>query len=247
MSQKGGIGGHDVDSRWVDPVSVENQVNIPELTEVWKVNHMLRSRYFVMYKKCQDVRCCKPYRSPILSRLPSGFLPAPRVFKHNQDGNLELADPEEVDATVKFASLSNILAQPIQQDLPFDTFNRKVDTDSLLCPFCKLSLCSEAEVRRHRVAMHRSMRVSGREEFKIEELKEVDEIREIIDQNGGEYLCVMEDDEDLEWKKLSPSHPLIKKFKVERMRLLQNVNDGPLEIKEDELDEFMSSVFEEMP
>ena len=57
----------------------------------------------------------------------------------------------------------------------------------------------------------------------------------------------MKDDEDLEWEKLSTSHPLIKKFKVERERLLQNVNDGPLEIKHDEFGEFMSSVFEEMP
>ena len=157
-----------------------------------------------------------------------------------------LADPEKVDSIVKFATLINILSQHIHQDIPFDTFNRKVDINTLLCPFCKLSLCSKAELRRHRTSMHRGMRVSGQEEFNIEDLKEVGVIREIIDRNGGEYLCVMEDDEDLEWMNVSPSHPLIKKFQVERERLLQNVNDGPLEIPLNELGEFMSSVFEDI-
>ena len=104
MTQNGrGIGGHDVDSRWVDPVEAEDDIHIPELTESWKTEHMLRSRCFVMFKKCSDLRCCKPYRSPLLNRLSNGFLPSPRVFKHNQAGDLELANPEEVDSTVKFA------------------------------------------------------------------------------------------------------------------------------------------------
>ena len=56
----------------------------------------------------------------------------------------------------------------------------------------------------------------------------------------------MEDDEDLEWRNIAPSHPLIKKYHLERSRLLRNVNDGPLEIPLNELGEFMSSVFEEI-
>ena len=205
---------------------------------------MLRSRYLVMFKKCLNPQCCTPYRSPILKRLPNGFLPSPRVFKYNQAGDLELANPEDVDSTVKYATLSNILSQPIQQDIPFDTFNRKVGNNETVCPFCKLSLCSKAELRRHRVAMHRGMRASGREEFKINMLEEVDGIREIIDQNGDEYLCVMEDGKEQEWRKVPPTHPLIKKFLMERRRLLRNVNDAPVEIPHDELGEFMSSVFE---
>ena len=66
----------------------------------------------------------------------------------------------------------------------------------------------------------------------------------IIDQNGDEYLCVMEDDKEQEWRKVPPTDPLIKKFLMERRRLLRNVNDAPVEIPHDELGEFMSSVFE---
>ena len=207
---------------------------------------MLRSRYFVMFKKCLDLRCCKPYRSSFLNRVPSGFLPSPRVFTHNAAGDLEIASPEEVDKSVKYATLSNILSQPIQQELPFDAFNKKVDINTVVCPFCKISLCNPADLRRYRVTMHRGMRVSGSEDFNINELEEVDEIRKVIDQNGDEYLCVMEDDEDLEWKKLPPSHPKIKLYLTERRRLLIDVTDAPLEIPDGQLGHFMSSVFEEI-
>ena len=142
--------------------------------------------------------------------------------------------------------MSNILAQPIQQEIPFDTYNKKIDIDTVLCPFCRISLCNNADLRRHRTAMHPRRRAAGSEKFEIKELEEVDEIKEIIDENGGEYLCVMDDDEDLVWRKLPPSHPLIKLYRVERARLLANSNDAPVEIAHDQLVEFMSSPFEDL-
>ena len=132
------LGGHNIDSRWLSPVDEEDRIMIPELGEEWTAKHMLRSRYFVMFKKCEDLRCCQPYRSPLLSRLPNGFLPALRVFGHDENGQLKLVSPEAVDKTVKFVFLSNILSQPIQQSIPLDTYNKKVSVDDLLCPFCKI-------------------------------------------------------------------------------------------------------------
>ena len=107
------IRGFDIDSRWVDQVNPEDRIDIPEVSEAWKTKHMLRSRYFVMFRKCSDVQCCKPFRSPLISRLQTGFLPAPRVFKHDADGDLQIAPLEQVGKDVKYATLSNILAQPI--------------------------------------------------------------------------------------------------------------------------------------
>ena len=83
------IGGLDINSRWVSLVDNEDSILIPKLEEEWKAKHMLRSRYFVMFKKCDDCRCCKAYRSPLPSRLPNGFLPAPMVFGHDKDGKLK--------------------------------------------------------------------------------------------------------------------------------------------------------------
>ena len=199
----------------------------------------------MIFKKCNDPSCCSPYRSPILKRLPTGFLPAPRVYTHNTEGELELCKPNDVDKTVEYASLSDILAQPVDQELPFDAYNKKVEVNSLLCPFCRLSLCTPAEVQRHRRAMHFGRRAPRHEAFELQEINEDDSIKEIIDEVEGRFLCIMEDEEDMEWKSLPPTHPLIVVYKKERERLLQGVTDGPVEIPESELPEFLSSIFED--
>ena len=178
--------------------------------------------------------------------LPSGFLPSPRVYGHNTDGNLMLCKPGNVDKTVKYASLSNILAQPVDQDVPFDSYNRKVNLTAVVCPFCNLSLCSPAEYGRHRRAMHYKQRAPAGYELSLDELDQRDLVTAIIDENCGEFLCVMEDIEDVEWKRLGASHPLIAEYRKERERLLEGVNDGPVEIPDSELDEFMSSMWEAM-
>ena len=55
----------------------------------------------------------------------------------------------------------------------------------------------------------------------------------------------MEDEEDMEWKSLPPTHPLIDRYRKERSRLLEGVSDGPLEIADGDLPEFMNSIFED--
>ena len=181
----------------MDPVDPDDRLVIPEIPESWKVAHMQRSRYLVMYSKCDEVDCCKPFRSPIKKHLPSGFLPAARVFTRSPQGDLILCKPENVDKSVKFASLSNILAQPIELRLPIDTYNRKVTLSLCKCPFCDLALCSPAEVRRHRRALHFRQRAQNVEE-NDNSISVLDKIIEIIDENDEEYLCVMEDSEEIE-------------------------------------------------
>ena len=152
------------------------------------MKHMLRSRYFVMIRKCKDTACCRPLRSPLRKVLPTGFLPPPRVYGHNSEGDLVLWRSENVDKNVKFASLSNILSQPIDQNLPFDTYNKKVCLKDVICPFCQLTLSSPAERQRHRRAMHYRQRAPAGFELKYEELGNRDSIKKIIDDNEGEYL-----------------------------------------------------------
>ena len=84
------IGDYDVDARWVEPLTDQDRETIPEVPEGWKTKHMLRSRYFVMIRKCNDSSCCKPKRSPLRNILPTGFLPSPRVYEHNTEGRLVL-------------------------------------------------------------------------------------------------------------------------------------------------------------
>ena len=212
------------------------------------MKHMLRSRYFVMIRKCCDISCCQPMRSPLRKILPTGFLPSPRVFGHNTNGDLVLWKADKVDKTVRFASLSNILSQPASQSLPFDSYNLKVQLPETVCPFCNVSLCSPAEYKRHRRAMHFRKRAPPGFLLNLGEVDRDDEdqIKEVINDREGEYLCVMEDREDVEWRKLPPSHPLIMKYKKKREELLQNQHDGPLEIPESDLAEFMGSIWEDI-
>ena len=147
---------------------------------------MIRSRYFVMFSKCEDLSCCSSARSPLKKILPSRFLPSPRVYTHNALGELSLLKPRKVDKAVKFASLSNILSQPVQQGLPFDAYILKVDINSTRCPFCRLTLCSPAEMQRHRRAMHFCQRAPGVEPFEVFELRKFEKVVEIIDKSEEE-------------------------------------------------------------
>ena len=108
-------------------------------------------------------------------------------------------------------------------------------------------MCSPTELQRHRRALHKGRRVSSIEEkIEVNDFVELEDIVEVIDCNGDDYLCVMEDNEDVEWMKLPPSHPLIAKFLKERSRLQASIHDGPIEIPHNQLGEFMSSVFEDI-
>ena len=187
-------------------------------------------------------------RSPLRKILPTGFLPSPRVFGHNTDGDLVLWKSAKVDKTVRFASLSNILSQPAKQNLPFDSYNLKVSTADLVCPFCNVSLCSPAEYKRHRRAVHFRKRAPPGFQLILGEVEsdDDDQIKEVIDDREGEYLCVMEGGEDLEWRKLPPSHLLITRYSKKREALLRNQHDGPLEISESNLPEFMGSIWEDI-
>ena len=119
---------------------------------------------------------------------------------HTEKGALGLCKPDMVNFNVHFASLSSCLAFPVKQDLPFDTYNLKVDINALRCPFCSAYFCSPAELKRHRRAMHKGMRASGVEDFKLEEMEDLPSVNEIIDERNGEYLCKLDDDDDMENK-----------------------------------------------
>ena len=94
--------------------------------------------------------------------------------------------------------------------------------------------------------MHYRQRAPGVEAFEIYELRTFEKVVEIIDKCGDDYLCLMEDDEDIMWRKLPPTHPKIAVFEKERERLLQEVEGGPLEIPSDQVGEFMSSIYEDI-
>ena len=93
--------------------------------------------------------------------------------------------------------------------------------------------------------MHFRQRAPPGFELNFEKIDQHDRVKKIIDEKAGEFLCIMDDDEDVEWKKLGPTHPLISEFRRERENLMKIEDDGPLVIEEGDLKEFMSSMWEE--
>ena len=93
--------------------------------------------------------------------------------------------------------------------------------------------------------MHYQQRAPPGFELQFDDLDTRDTVKEIIDENRGEFLCIMEDSEDLEWKRLGPTRPLITRYRQERERLLKDEDDGPLVIPDSEQAEFMSSMWED--
>ena len=94
--------------------------------------------------------------------------------------------------------------------------------------------------------MHFRKRAPRGFELDLGEQDDSEKIMDIIDERDGEYLCVMEESEDIEWRQVAPTHPLIIKYKKSREELLQVHHDGPREIAESDIADFMSSEWEDV-
>ena len=91
--------------------------------------------------------------------------------------------------------------------------------NAVKCFFRGITLCSPAQVQRHRRAMHLRRRAPVGEVS--DHPKEVfDEILEIIDELMKNF-CFVIDDEDIHWLKVAQIHPLVEKFRKERELLLK--------------------------
>ena len=148
-------------ARYRDPSS---SPTFPKLTEDWLARHCRFSYYCFQHSKCDDLSCCLPRRSPI-EQLLSGqtFLPAPRIFIHNKT-KIGLADPMKLPKSYHFATLSEYFMYPVDQFLPMDMYNPKVNKrlKELRCPFCpEQYFGTVAAMKRHRIGCHKGMRYRG--------------------------------------------------------------------------------------
>jgi len=58
----------------------------------WLVDHVRQSQYLLQIVKCCNPVCCDPFRSNLLSVLPTRFLPPPVRVQHEQNGQLALTN-----------------------------------------------------------------------------------------------------------------------------------------------------------
>ena len=65
------------------------------------------------------------------------FLPSPRIFTYKEN-KVVLADPFNLPKSYHFATLAEVLIYPVDQFIPVDFYNPKVNKKllKLRCPFC---------------------------------------------------------------------------------------------------------------
>ena len=69
----------------------EVAAKVKPLTSVWIENHCLISKYCLQMTKCDDVLCCKPFRSNIRELLGQKFIPGPLLIKRDPMQGINLA------------------------------------------------------------------------------------------------------------------------------------------------------------
>ena len=93
------IDGYDVSSVFVSELSKNMCV---DLSEDWKSVHVMQSQYLCQIVKCEDISCCKPFRSNYDKVFPQHFIPPPIPVKACAEGL-------KVDASGHFGSLFQAL------------------------------------------------------------------------------------------------------------------------------------------
>ena len=138
-----------------------------------------------------------------------------------------LADPHNLPSNYHFATLSETLMYPVNQFIPFDMYNPKVNKNllKLRCPFCvEQYFGTIASMKRHRIGCHRSMRYKGDIapiELDVQQANLIGAVR-ILEQLGPEYRIEYEDGRE-EWHKAPPSHKLVTDYMAIKPTELESI------------------------
>ena len=135
------IDGYDVSSVYVSERSEQNASN--DLTEEWKSVHVMQSQYICQIVKCNDLECCRPFRSNYDNFFPMHFIPPPIPIKACGEGLKIEASGHfgSLFQALYFNSISSMKATCFDQYCPSLTAKKDKKGVSVLerrmCRFCK--------------------------------------------------------------------------------------------------------------
>lgn len=205
----------------------QDQDDLIETSEEWKATHVRHSQYFLQIVKCNEIDCCLPFRSGLLTILKDRFLPPPIPVTQTTTG-LKWVRNDEGGA--KYLSLTQNLAmrevlKPVSTKgkvIPYDYSNPAVDRatiDKRTCKHCSLyfgainvkdsheKTCSSKPTSRKNTNKAKATTSKDGEIQNLEAREDSSNIStrpirpcRVKARRGIELLCMMGDDDfDYEW------------------------------------------------
>ncbi|CAF1529023.1 unnamed protein product, partial [Didymodactylos carnosus] len=165
----------------------------------WCAKHVQQSQYLLQIVKCNDLKCCKQFRSSYNIIFGQRFLPPPLPFKHEKMSMsidkcnllplikylcpyLAIVAASFDDKEGRFVSLfeqlqlNSIIPVTVYKDMPYDCYLPSVQENlpKRICEKCNLYFPSAASVTRHK-KLHSAKYIQKQ---LIIDLKQADEFEE---------------------------------------------------------------------
>ncbi|KAF2897910.1 hypothetical protein ILUMI_08267 [Ignelater luminosus] len=181
--------GFEVIAQYVPPASTAASESTEANDVLWRVRHILQSKYCLQAVKCQDESCCSPMISRLRLYLEDGFLAAPVMFRHGLYG-LEACSQENMDGRFLDISqrLQNASLVPVKP-CPNDYYCPSMipELQKLICPVSKKYFFRKASLTKHG-KIHKNLATI----FELAEEGIETEVVSSIDEGGVQIIEDME-------------------------------------------------------
>lgn len=222
------IDNYEIKASWRDAMNQDElELQYPPIDPQWYALHIRQGYYCLQIVKCQDVECCKPFRSPLLSILERRFLPTPKIYMHDIENGKIVLHPtnQPIKQGCHFASLLTMQTMKLghEKNLPIDTYNGQFNENDILLRTCRVDNCglcfpTITALKEHHRGCHFRQRSGAIIDMKVDDIEmpfhlDLTGAIDIIDEQRGEYLVKFED-EHCEWMSLNENHQLVDQYKT---------------------------------
>lgn len=117
-----------------------------EATEEWRATHVRSSQYLLQIVKCDNTKCCTPFKSAYRKIVPDRFMPIPFVVQQSPKEGLKWTRSENTGhylslfQTMQLKSLiPSFIHKRFPLKIPYDVFNPAMSDDELkkrICGMC---------------------------------------------------------------------------------------------------------------
>ncbi|KAJ8678332.1 hypothetical protein QAD02_014119 [Eretmocerus hayati] len=180
------IDGHPVVAKFI-PCTEQLQEPSPCTGRQWYDRHVRESQYFLQVIKCNDTRCCTPFRSDLRHLLYQGFFRGPYRLSRSP---FKIPAPEGVteEKFPPFFLSQSLSLRPNYsraKEIPYDLYCRslKGEVEKRSCPGCGIHFAAQIARKNHIDESHKLSTSVAR-------ARPID----IIKKRLGEALCVLPED-----------------------------------------------------